>query len=136
MGVIDHARLLRKQIETQAYFMTDTDALSHINFFPKWNGNSVEYSVNTRLRYGDALYKVQKDHVSEPTEFQDIATEFYALVTLPDPEAILDWKQPDHTNPYMADHKVIHAGKTWQSSINYNIWEPGVYGWAELIPST
>ena len=26
---------------------------------------------------------------------------------------------------------VTHKGKTWTSSINANVWAPGVYGWIE-----
>lgn len=45
---------------------------------------------------------------------------------------IIEWQQPDSTNPYMKDDKVTHNGKTWVSDIDNNVWEPGVYGWTEL----
>lgn len=28
--------------------------------------------------------------------------------------------------------KVTHNGKTWQSTTDNNVWEPGVYGWEEV----
>lgn len=28
--------------------------------------------------------------------------------------------------------KVMHNGKTWQSTTDNNVWEPGVYGWEEV----
>ena len=45
--------------------------------------------------------------------------------------APLPWEQPESTNPYMKGDKVTHAGKTWVSTIDNNVWEPGVYGWEE-----
>ena len=44
---------------------------------------------------------------------------------------IPEWVQPDSTNPYRKGDKVVHNGKTWESTIDNNVWEPGVYGWAE-----
>lgn len=41
------------------------------------------------------------------------------------------WAQPGSTNPYMLGDKVRHNGKIWMSTIDNNVWEPGVYGWAE-----
>lgn len=31
----------------------------------------------------------------------------------------------------MLGDKVTHNGKTWTSIVDNNVWEPGVYGWAE-----
>ena len=52
---------------------------------------------------------------------------------IPDPETITEWEQPDSTNPYMQGDKVTHNGKTWISDIDGNVWEPGVYGWNEVV---
>ena len=38
-------------------------------------------------------------------------------------------EQPDSTNPYSKGDKVTHNGKMWVSTIDNNVWEPGVYGW-------
>ena len=43
---------------------------------------------------------------------------------------IAEWKQPDSTNPYMANDIVKHNNATWQTTIDNNVWEPGLYGWA------
>ena len=42
-----------------------------------------------------------------------------------------DWVQPQSTNPYMKGDKVKHNGKKWVSTIDYNVFEPGVAGWDE-----
>lgn len=46
---------------------------------------------------------------------------------------IEDWKQPGSTNPYMKGEKVTHNGNTWESSIDNNVWAPGVHGWT-VVP--
>lgn len=46
-----------------------------------------------------------------------------------EPTAIPEWAQPDSTNPYMSGDKVRHNGSIWQSNVDNNVWEPGVYGW-------
>lgn len=49
----------------------------------------------------------------------------------PTGEEIAEWVQPDSTNPYMTGDRVLHNGSTWESTVDNNVWEPGVYGWAE-----
>lgn len=44
---------------------------------------------------------------------------------------------PGATNPYMAGDKVTHGGKTWESTIDGNVWEPWAQGseglWREAV---
>ena len=49
----------------------------------------------------------------------------------PTGEEVAEWVQPDSTNPYMTGDRVLHNGSTWESTVDNNVWEPGVYGWAE-----
>ena len=63
-----------------------------------------------------------------PTE----APSLFAKVLIPDPDVIPKWEQPDSTNPYSKGDKVTHAGKTWESDLDGNVWAPGVYGWTEI----
>jgi hypothetical protein len=46
-----------------------------------------------------------------------------------------DWRQP--TGPfdaYPVDWEVLHNGKTWVSTIPFNVWEPGISSWREVVP--
>ena len=44
-----------------------------------------------------------------------------------------EWIQPIGAHDaYPADAKVTHKGKRWTSNVGGNVWEPGVYGWAEV----
>ena len=50
----------------------------------------------------------------------------------PTGDEVAEWVQPDSTNPYMTGDRVLHNGSTWESTVDNNVWEPGVYGWAEV----
>ena len=132
----EKARKLRPYIEKAAQSLDDIDALEAVDLYPEWSGENVDYEAGIRLRFGDKLYKVLQPHTSQKTWSPDVTPSLYALVFIPDPEVIPDWIQPDSTNPYMKGDKVKHNGKTWESLIDNNIWEPGVVGtetlWAEI----
>jgi hypothetical protein len=50
------------------------------------------------------------------------------------PGEIPDWKQPTGAqDAYAKGDKVKHNEKIWVSTIDANVWEPGVYGWDEVI---
>lgn len=45
-----------------------------------------------------------------------------------------EWVQPTGAHDaYEQGAKVSHNGKKWTSDIAANVWEPGVYGWTEVI---
>lgn len=133
MSIVDRARELRKQIEVNASTMTDTDALLYTELYPNWSGGGVSYTVGGRVRYGGKLYKVLQDHTSQEYWTPEDAPSLFAEVLTAEDGTILEWVQPDSTNPYMTGDKVTHNNKTWASTIDNNVWEPGVYGWVEVV---
>ena len=45
-----------------------------------------------------------------------------------------EWVRPTGAHDaYAQGAKVSHNGKKWTSNIENNVWEPGVYGWTEVI---
>ena len=45
-----------------------------------------------------------------------------------------EWVQPTGAHDaYAQGAKVSHNGKKWTSDVGGNVWEPGVYGWTEVI---
>lgn len=107
---------------------TDEVSLQVPNLYPTWREN-VTYALNDRVLYNGTLYKVLQTHTAQPDWAPDVAVSLFAKVLIPNENVITEWVQPDSTNPYMAGDKVSHNGKTWVSTINNNVWEPGVYGW-------
>lgn len=131
MSYYENAKRLRPYIEKAATSLDDTDALNAIELYPEWKPD-ISYDVYQRLRYDGVLYRVLQDHTSQNDWTPDVATSLFSQVLIPDPDAIPEWVQPDSTNPYMTGDKVTHNGKTWENTIDNNVWEPGVYGWNEV----
>lgn len=127
----EKAYRLRALIEQTSASLTDSEALTGIELFPKWS-ESASYEQGDRVRYNDVLYKCLQSHTAQATWTPADAPSLWAEVLIPDPEVIPEWKQPDSTNPYMKGDKVTHLGKTWVSDIDNNVWEPSVYGWTEV----
>lgn len=76
---------------------------------------------------GTAVYNALSEMVGLYVEVVTSGTE----PEEPTGEEIAEWVQPDSTNPYMTGDRVLHNGSTWESTVDNNVWEPGVYGWAE-----
>ena len=125
------AYALRLMIEKASISLADSDALEAVELFPKWS-ESAEYAVLDRVQYNGTLYKCLQAHTAQTTWNPADASSLWAKVLIPDPVVIPDWEQPDSTNPYKKGDKVKHNEKTWESDIDNNVWEPGVYGWHEV----
>lgn len=110
----------------------DETAVKAKDLYPEWRTETA-YAVGNRVLYGDTLYKCLQGHTSQDTWTPDTAVSLWAVVLIPDPEVIPEWAQPESTNPYMKGDKVKHNGKTWVSDVDGNVWEPGVYGWSEVV---
>lgn len=112
--------------------ITDEQAIEVPAIYPTWK-EGVSYKVGERVLYNETLYKVLTAHTSQADWMPNVAPSLFAKVLIPDPETITEWEQPDSTNPYAKGDKVTHNGKTWISDIDGNVWEPGVYGWSEVV---
>ena len=119
-----HAREIRAVIEDRATTLTDEVALTVPEMFPKWTARA--YETGERVRFQGGLYKCLQPHGANETWTPTDAPSLWALVIN---EGIPEWQQPDSTNPYMKGDRVTHNGSTWESDIDNNVWEPGVYGW-------
>lgn len=108
---------------------TDDMSLQVPEIYPTWR-EGIAYTTNTRILYNEVLYKVLLDHTSQADWTPEVAPSLFAKVLTSETE-ILEWVQPDSTNPYMKGDKVTRNGKVWVSTIDNNVWEPGVYGWEE-----
>lgn len=110
---------------------TDEQALESIPIYPAWQENK-SYTSGERVRYNEVLYKVLQNHTSQADWTPDVAVSLFAKVLIEDPDIISEWVQPDSTNPYQTGDKVTYNGTTWVSTVDNNVWEPGVYGWKEV----
>lgn len=126
----EKARSLRPYIVKAATSLDDADALEAVELFEPWAAG-VDYAANQRLRYGDKLYRVVQAHTSQSDWTPDATPALYTEVA--EPGTIPVWKQPTGAqDAYMTGNKVRYPdeqGKVWVSTVDNNVWEPGVYGW-------
>lgn len=132
MSIISEARKFRAQFLKLREMATDEMSLQVPNLYPLWKEN-VTYIIGDRVLYNDILYKVLQEHTSQADWTPDIAVSLFAKVLIPDEDVIPEWEQPDSTNAYMIGDKVKYDNKYWISTIDYNVWKPGEYGWDEFI---
>ena len=129
-----HARKLRQMIVKASVSLTDEDALTAQELFDKWQPDT-DYVTDQRLRYTNGkLYKVLQPHKSQADWTPDITPSLYVEVA--EPGTIPVWKQPTGAqDAYQTGDKVHYPdaeGAIWESTVDSNVWQPGVYGWAEL----
>lgn len=122
------AQRIRTEMEKYAITLDDAQALEVPEFFPLWTPKA--YKTDDRVRYNQILYKCIQDHSKNETYTPDTAVSLWTQVLIPNSETIPEWIQPESTNPYMKGDKVTHNNSTWQSDIDYNVFEPGVAGWS------
>lgn len=128
---LEEAKAIIDALVTLRNSATDEQALKASTLYPKWKVGT-DYQKDKRVLYNDILYKVLTDHTSQADWAPDAAPSLFAKVLIPDKNVIPEWEQPESTNPYGKGNKVTHNGKTWLSTIDGNVWEPGVYGWEEI----
>ena len=134
------AKKMRQLIEQFAAQLSDEEALDGGELlFPRWSGESVNYTAGDRVCYEGTLYRVLQTHTSLPEWPPDITAALFAKVLIPtDDEGqqteIPDWEQPGATNPYMKGDKVRYEGHIYESLIDNNVWSPFAYphGWQLL----
>ena len=130
MDILALARKMRKYIEEMNVNLDDEQALELIEVFPKWKAEK-SYVANDRIRYDEVLYKVLQDHTSQEDWTPDITPSLYVRIDDPHIEWP-EWIQPvGSADAYQLGSKCSHNEKHWISTVENNVWEPGVYGWDE-----
>lgn len=121
-------RQMRLRMEGAASYQTVEEALDCIELYPKWKEDIV-VKVDERYRHNDVLYRCLQGHTTQSDWTPDIAPALWRIVSLDEwPE----WIQPTGSaDAYMIGDKVSHNKKHWESIVDNNVWEPGVYGWEE-----
>lgn len=127
----DAALVLRGIMDKAGAMLTDEQALEVPGLFPAWNKEAT-YDVSDRVKYNGTLYRCLTAHTAQSTWTPTDAPSLWAKVLTDPSGAILPWVQPDSTNPYAKGDKVTHNGKTWESLVDNNVWEPGAVGTESL----
>lgn len=124
------AKQLRALIEMLAITLDDATALTGVELFPAW-ATDTAYTVGDRVQYSGVLYKCVQAHTSQSDWMPDATPALWVIVSV---EEWPEWIQPTGAHDaYDKDAKVSHNGKHWKNTIDANVYEPGVYGWEEII---
>lgn len=132
MITIGRALKLRELIVRASKSLTDSDAYYGKELYDHWDGDGVDYVVGDRVRYGNELYKCLQNHTSQSTWNPADSPSLWVRIDDPAIE-YPDWVQPTgSTDAYRIGAKVSHNNKHWINELDYNTYEPGVYGWREV----
>ena len=134
------ARIMaRMQAVTMASTMTKEQLFSVRYLYPQWEelvGKKITKEETPYIMYGDIFYMVNSTHLVQAEWPPGEGTEsIYSLVA--EPGTVAPWVQPlgahdaynRHGSGLPKSDPVTHKGSTWNSELDGNIWEPGVYGW-------
>ena len=134
MSYLSSAQKLRPVIETAMDKVDDNTALEAPQLSKIWKEG--EYVKPGDRRYyapTQKLYKVRdgQGHTTQADWTPDTAASLWSVAADPTEEWPA-WSQPVGAHDaYAKGDKVSHNGKHWTSSVDSNVWEPGVYGWTE-----
>ena len=126
------ALLLAKQ---QASVLSDEEAALVGVLFPEWKEDTT-YTAGERISDAKGkLYRVVQDHTSQADWPIDTTPALYTPlgVTAEEPDAIPEWRQPTGAHDaYNTGDRVLYQGKVYESTMDGNVWAPGVTGWVEV----
>lgn len=120
--------------------MSVTKAYDYLKSLPEWEDAEdvvdkwqagASYYVGDVFAYDGVEYECIQSHTSqvgwEPPNASSLWKVHKKEGDIP------EWVQPTGTqDAYAKGDKVTHNGKTWVSTSDNNVWDPGVYGWDEI----
>ena len=126
----EHAYKIREMLHKASASLADDDALEAIELFPVWQSDT-DYAVDVRVRYADKLYRCVQAHHSQTDWTPDATPALWTEVAKPGEIPV--WRQPTGAqDAYGIGDKVHYPtadDPVYVSTVDNNVWEPGVYGW-------
>ena len=110
--------------------LTDTDLKRLGILYPDWEVG-VSYAIDDVISYHNELYKIIQAHTSQADWQPNTTASLYTKVA---PAGVItEWAQPTGAHDaYNTGDQVTWNGSTWESTIDANVWEPGITGWTQL----
>ena len=126
----EHAYKIREMLHKASASLADDDALEAIELFAPWQSDT-DYAVDVRVRYADKLYRCVQAHHSQTDWTPDATPALWTEVAKPGEIPV--WRQPtgaqDAYNKGDKVHYPTANDPVYVSTVDNNVWEPGVYGW-------
>lgn len=122
------------QMSVQSANLPDDQAMEVADLYPDWIAMKA-YAVDEIVKYGvnadgeTQLYKVIQAHTSQEDWKPDVTASLYKAIGFTD-DGVSIWTQPlGATDAYMKGDVVSFEDQLWISTVDNNVWQPGVYGW-------
>ncbi len=122
------------QMMAQSLNLPETNAMEIADLYEAYSVGKT-YPAGYIFKYGvnadgeTQLYSVLQEHTSKAEWKPDETPSLYKAVGFTD-AGVSIWTQPlGEIDAYMSGDLVEHNGSIWVSTIDDNVWEPGVYGW-------
>ena len=123
--IVTRAYELRNALEGIAATVSDEVAITIPEMYAPWTVGKM-YAPGERVSYLGVVYKCLQAHTAQETWAPISAVSLWAQCLA---DTVAEWTQPDSTNPYMQGDVVMYNGVKYKSTIDNNVWMPGVYGW-------
>jgi len=124
------------QIMAEQMKLDDSVAMEIADLYEPWEEEK-HYDVGKIIKYGvnangeTQLYSVLQAHTSKFDWLPDVTPALYKAIGFT-PSGIPIWTQPLGTSDaYMKGDVVMFNDALWESDIDNNVWQPGVYGWTQ-----
>lgn len=130
-GMEEIMEAVKRMLSSTAADLSDEEALAVAAIYPTWVSMiGKQVNVGERYWFAGKLYKVVQPHTVQEDWTPDTTQALFAEVSIAEIPA---WRQPTgSTDSYQTGDKVKHNGKTWESLIDNNVWEPGAVGTESL----
>lgn len=113
--------------------LPDDTALDVLTLFPLYQTGK-QYAAGDRFRSGGKLFKVNQPHTSQADWPPENTPSLYTEVAKPGEIPV--WKQPTGAQDAYRKGDRVHyptaSDPVYESTVDNNVWQPGVYGW-EMI---
>jgi hypothetical protein len=110
--------------------ITETELGDLVNAYQSWE-ISKAYQASEKFKYNGKVYFVIQSHTSQAQWTPDIVPALYRQI--PPDQVIAPWKQPAGAHDaYKKRDKVSFNGSNWESTIDANVWQPGIFGWVKI----
>lgn len=116
----------------QSGTLDDVTISEHPSMFPSWTENWTGKAGTILMDEGNLYRSIHDVSVGQNTK-PSTTPSMWTLISNPAQE-FPKWIQPIGAHDaYSIGDKVMHSNKHWISTVNGNVWEPGVYGWEEVM---
>jgi hypothetical protein len=112
--------------------LDDVTISEHPSLFPTWTPDWTGKAGTILMDEGN-LYRSIHDVTNTAQNTKPSETpSMWTAISDPTQE-YPEWVQPIGAHDaYDMGSKVSHDGKHWESEVDGNVWQPGVYGWKEV----